>query len=96
MNETKFIITKDRKHFKSNFNDHYIIGSLNNYLVKDIIETGLIIDHKIIILECYHKKHLDKIRYSKFILQDVMDYTRILLARRLGSQYSYGIIKEGD
>lgn len=96
MNEIKFIITKDRRHFKSNFYDHSIIAIKNDYKPGDILETGLIIDHKIIILECYNPLHLEKIKHTKFIEDDVNLYIKILEARRLSSLYCYGITKEGD
>jgi hypothetical protein len=99
--ETKFIITKDLKHFKSDIQDHFIIANSNGYKTKDIIETGLILDKKLIILECYNNKHLQKIKYTnRFILNEVNTYINLINARSIESKYKYNRLltglKEGD
>jgi hypothetical protein len=107
--DIKFIIVKDKiknrlRHFKSDINDHYVIAKNNGYDVKDLIETGMIIDkNKFYVLECYNPLHRQKANFSKkFILNDVNKYLdelttyRLIKARECRSRYSYGNLKEGD
>ena len=105
MRDTKFIITKDHKHYKSETQDHYLIAKYNGYDVKDILEIGLIIEGHFYILECYNAEHRKKPSFSKkFIADDVNKYLeeltnyRILKARECESRlkYSYVGLGEGD
>lgn len=107
--DIKFIIVKDKvnnrlRHFKSDIADHYVIARNNGYDVKDLIETGMIIDkNKFYVLECYNTLHRKKANFSKkFIANDVNKYLaeltefRLLKARECRSRYIYGNLKEGD
>ena len=105
MRDIKFIITKDLKHYKSEYKDHYIIARDNGYDVKDILESGLIVDSQLYILECYAVNHRVKIsKGKKFIANDVNKYLnelteyRILKARQAESRlkYKYSGLPEGD
>ena len=103
MIEKKYIITKDLKHFKSETSDHFYIAKNNGYDITDVIETGLFVDGKIHILECYNQKHLEKIKHTdRFIANDVNDFLneltnrRILKARQAETLYKYGYTRQGD
>ena len=90
MRESKYIITKDLKHFKTDTLDHRVLAGLKGYTVNDIIETGLLIDNKVLVLECYILKHRAKILNSnKFIYNEVNDYELILKGRAIYSRYNY-------
>lgn len=100
--DKKFIITKDYRHFTSDIFDHNIIASKNGYSIKDIIITGLIIDKRLIILECYNQKHLDKIKdTNRFMLKDVNNFQdKLIKTRQIESKYRYNKcltgLKDGD
>jgi len=108
MNEYKFIITKDLRHFKSDILHHYDIAINNGYDFTDILESGLFIEGQIFILESQNRKHLLKHKgiYLGNILQDSQSEGEVLRllasswlrGRALESQlyYSKGIIREGD
>ena len=111
MEDVKFIIVKDKqnklRHYKSDIYDHYHIAKLNGYDVKELLETGMIIDKTFYILECYNDNHRKKITENKkFIANDVNKYLeeltnyRILKAREMESRYMYDKnsvgLKEGD
>ena len=69
---------------------HYSFAYDNGIKLKDVIETGLIVDKRIVIIECISQKHLQKRDYLKQINNN------ILQARQVESLYSYGYIREGD
>jgi len=108
MTETKFIITKDLRHFKSDYLHHSQIARARGYTPDDILETGVIIDTKIFILETepeHLRKHLD--RYIGNVLYSLnpncfdIKLKEWLRGRELESQLYYskrplGILKEGD
>lgn len=105
MRDIKFIITKDGKHFSSEYSDHYIIARDNGYDVRDIIECGLFAGGKMFVLECQEPKHREKLTHTdKYILNDVNRYLADLTAYRVQkarecesrAQYSYAGLKEGD
>lgn len=102
--ENKFIITKDGKHFKSDWKHHYTIARDNGYNVSDIIEAGIILDKEMFILECQKEAHLLK-HQEKYIGNALNKYQDKRLAswlkgRELESQlyYSKSVIglREGD
>lgn len=110
MIETKFIITKDRKHFKSDTFHHLEIAREYNYKkLDDILETGLIIGNKIFILECQDQRHL--IKHTRQYIGNVLyklnpncfdiQLKQWLKARELESHYYYSkrpinALPEGD
>ena len=100
MREIKFIITADKKHYKSDCEDHQIIAKRHGYNIKDIIETGIIIEHRLFVLECYNTEHRCKICNSKFILTEVNKYAEELQnwqkSREAQSRYMYRRVLDGD
>jgi hypothetical protein len=101
--ETKFIVTKDGKHFKSQTCDHYLIARDNGYDIKSIVETGMIVDSRLVVFECYNGQHLQKIKHTdKFIQNDINNFLeeltnrRILKAREVESMYMYKTERQGD
>jgi hypothetical protein len=105
MRDIKFIITRDLKHFKSEYSDHYIIARHNGYDIKDILETGMLCGGKFYVLECQEPSHREKLSHSdKYIANDVNKYLneltayRVLKARECESKlkYQYAGLKEGD
>ena len=58
--EVKYIITKDGKHFKSDWLHHSTIARDNGYSERDIVECGLFLDKQLFILECSSEKHIAK------------------------------------
>ena len=100
--EIKFIITKDGKHFKSDWKHHYTIARDNGYSERDIVECGIFLDKFLYIVECQSKEHIGKHRqnYVGNALNEYQDLRLIswLRARDLESQYYYRIKgqKDGD
>jgi hypothetical protein len=91
----KFIIaTKSGqlRHFKSDWENHDNIARHNNVdPYSQVIETGLIVDSNVLILECSQAEHKLKHFYNK-----VMFDPGILRARQTESVYSYKVKSEGD
>jgi hypothetical protein len=91
----KYIIAKKEgklKHYKSNIYSHNDIASENGIIYfNDIIERGLIIDNKPLILECSIESHNKKHYYDKLAFD-----TSILRARQSESLYAYSFNREGD
>lgn len=96
MREIKFIIALKYgkiRHFKSTWLCHDTIARDNGIDAwQGILETGLIIQHRIIILECKDIKHRQK-RIEKTSIDK-----QLLRAREIESLYSYKYagLKEGD
>jgi hypothetical protein len=90
----KYIIVKKEgklKHYKSDIYSHNDIASDNGIIYfNDIIEKGLIIDNKPLILECSIVSHNKKHYYDKLSFDP-----SILRARQLESSYIYGINYKG-
>jgi hypothetical protein len=105
MAELKFIIVKDRqsnklKHYFSDWLCHDTIARDNNYDYREVIEAGMIIDNKIIILDCIDKKHKDK-HYKNVFDNRIEFYSQLWIkARQVESSYLYNKnitgLKEGD
>jgi len=103
MAEIKYIITKDLKHFKSDYLHHEAIARDNGYHFQDIIESGLFLDNTIYILECQSQEHISK-RARHYIGNKLNYYQDIRLAswlkgRELESSLYYSkkpILREGD
>lgn len=91
----KYIITKNLKHYKSEAGNHCDIISDNKIALEDVIETGIIIDNRVMILDCYNVNHqikAEKIR-NKMLIQDL----QLLRARAVETQYKYNsFMREGD
>jgi len=98
MRTVKYLITVDRRHFKSETEDHYLIAEHNGLKPFETIEYGLIVDSKVIVLECSNERHLNKIKTTeKYILNEVNRYENILKARTAETLYKYNCYsKEGD
>ena len=76
MKELKFIIVLNKgklKHYKD-VSEHNIILKRNGYTQSQLIETGIIIDKHIYILECKNSLHSKKIKYNKSVYNDVLDW----------------------
>lgn len=102
--EKKFIITKDGKHFKSDWLHHQTIARDNGYSEKDVIEAGIILDKQMIIVECTNQKHIGK-HPDRYIGNALVNYqnsrlTSWLKGRELESQLYYTKneigLREGD
>lgn len=102
--ETKFIITKDGKHFKSDWLHHYTIARDNGYSERDILECGMFLDGTMFILECQKELHLFKHK-NNYIGNALNQYQDKKLAnwlkgRELESQLYYTKkaigLREGD
>jgi hypothetical protein len=91
--EVKYIITKDGKHFKSEWLHHSTIARDNGYSEKDIVECGLFLDKQLFILECSNAKHVlkHKDRYVGNALNIYQDkrLTSWLKGRELDSKLTY-------
>jgi hypothetical protein len=94
MREIKYIIAKKYgkiRHFKSNWLSHDTIARDNGIDVySQVIETGLLVSGRVIILECKDQRHRQK-RINKTSIDK-----QLLRVRELESLYSYGYIKQGD
>ena len=96
MREIKFIIARKYGRFyhrKSDWLSHDTIARDNGFdSFNEVIETGLLIDRQVVILECKNREHLKK----------RMDRTSIdrasLRAREVESlsMYRYAGLREGD
>jgi len=100
--ETKFIITKDGKHFKSNWLHHDSIARNAGYSFNDVIECGMFLDKQLFILDCKNSKHLEKKNHSAIcgrlnFYQD-MRFERIMKGRECESRsmYKYAGLPAGD
>lgn len=92
----KFIIAqKDGKlrHYKSDWLSHDTIARDNGIDALRVIERGLIVDNKPLILECNIDKHKQKHHYDKLCFDP-----SILRAREVETMYIYKYCgqKEGD
>jgi hypothetical protein len=85
MKELKYIITKDFKHFKSDWLHHSTIARDNGYNERDIIEAGLFLEGKIYILECYNQKHIIK-RQTHYIGNALNEYQDLRLKQWLSGR----------
>ena len=102
--EKKFIITKDGKHFTSEWLHHITIARDNGYDIKDVVECGMFLDKDMFILECSDEKHIRKHpkRYIGNALNEYQDLRLVnwLKARELESMVYYGKkavgLREGD
>lgn len=103
MKEIKFIILRDKqgklRHFKSDFLQHYTLARDNGFDSDKILESGIILEGRIFILDCIIQAHLSKT--NKFILGN--NYQDIKLevynkSREAESRYlyQYAGLKEGD
>jgi hypothetical protein len=103
MKENKYIITYKHgqiKRFKFPISySHYYFARDNGYdYYNDVIETGLLIDGHISVLECRNKEHLSKARLKSV---DLNEYHNLRLAREAESRYIYNrltpyILRDGD
>jgi hypothetical protein len=102
--EVKFIITKDGKHFKSDWLHHQTIARDNGYSEKDVIEAGMILDGQMFIIECNNQKHIGK-HSDRYIGNALVNYSNERLiswmrGRELESQLYYSKntigLREGD
>jgi hypothetical protein len=96
MIEVKFIITKDGKHFKSDWLHHQKIARDNGYSENEIIESGIIMDKQLFILECQDKKHVSKKKNNYLGRLDYFQDLRLMRAREVESRYMYKTEREGD
>jgi hypothetical protein len=92
--ERKFIIVKRSgkiKHFIFPYSmHHYTFAYDNGYKTADVIETGLIAEYGVKILDCSDSRHSEK-RFYKRQLSFAS-----LQAREAQTRYTYGIQREGD
>jgi hypothetical protein len=94
MREIKYIIARKfgrLYHRKSTWLSHDTIARDNGFdSYSQVIETGLLICGRVIILECrdvrHRQKRIDRTSIDKAYLK----------AREVESLYSYGYIKQGD
>jgi hypothetical protein len=94
MKEIKYIIAKKHGrlyHKKSDWLNHDTIARDNGFdNYNQVIETGLLIEGRTVIIECKDIKHRQK-RIDRTSIDKAY-----LKARELKSIYSYGYIKQGD
>ena len=96
MKETKFIIARKYGrlyHRKSTWLSHDTIARDNGFdSYSQVLETGLLIDGRVIILECKSQEHRQK-RIDKTSIDK-----QLLRAREVESLYSYRYaeLREGD
>lgn len=96
MRETKFIIARKYGRFyhkKSSWLSHDTIARDNGFdSFNQVIETGLLIDGRVIILECKNVEHRQR-RIDKTSIDK-----QLLRAREIESLYSYKYagLREGD
>ena len=102
--ENKFIITKDGKHFKSDWLHHINIARNNGYDMRDVVECGMFLDGELFIIECSDKEHLSK-HPRRFVGNALNEYQDLKLkswlkGRELESMLYYGKqavgLREGD
>ena len=100
--ENKFIITKDGKHFKSDWQHHENIAKSNGISWNDVVECGMFLDKQLFILECCDMKHMQK-KQDKCICGRLNFYQDMRLenwakAREAESRhmYQYAGLREGD
>jgi len=90
----KFIIVKQFGKLKKikGYNSHEAIAYDNGFnYFSDVIETGILDNGNVFILECRDKKHFAKREYNKGLFDP-----SILRARATETLYNYGYIKQGD
>jgi len=100
MTESKYIIVRKYgklKHYKFPASwHHFWYARDNGYdFYRDVVETGLIVDKKIKILECKVKEHIQKKEFLTVLSEQTMK------AREVESRYMYkskGVyeLKDGD
>jgi len=102
--ENKFIITKDGKHFKSDWLHHATIARDHGYDMKDVVECGMFLDKTMFIIECADNRHLSK-HSRRFVGTALNEYNDLrikswLKGRELESMLYYGKqaigLREGD
>jgi hypothetical protein len=93
-NEKKFIIVKQYNRIR-----HFIFPSClfhdtfardNGFYFNDVLETGLIRNGRIVIVECRVKEHLPRVEHKSLFSEQE------LKARSCESLYAYGYIRQGD
>jgi len=100
MKETKYIIVKKYgkvKHFTfPGCLHHQTFARDNGYdYFSEILETGMIIDKKIIIVECKDKKHMSKRMDKTFLSEGYMKGRELesMLMYRIPEEY---VLRNGD
>lgn len=90
------------RHFKSDCKDHDIIARDYGYTSKDIVEKGIIVDGKVMVLECVSSKHNLKCQNGvkgtlQYVLEWAVEMEDWKLANKIRPSSSYNsILREGD
>lgn len=100
MTETKYIITKKYgkiRHYKFPGSwHHFFFARDNGYdYYNEVLETGMIIDKKIVIVECKDKKHMEK-RMDRTFLSEGYMKGRELESMLLYKNKSEYVLRDGD
>jgi len=104
MKDLKFIIMKNGQKFKSDTMHHYQLARVKGFEPEDIIESGVILENKIFILDCLNKSHLNK-KANNYVGNRIACGDEVLIDwlrnRELESQLYYSkqsisILKDGD